>query len=155
VFPPMGFGFNTIVRYKNFNLDMLFQGAAGNKLLIAPSSFTKEYYDNRWTPDHPNAKYPPLSGSFNNTPIIFPSTLNLYDGDFVRLRNLQLGYRLPSYLLRKIGFQSFQIYLSATNLLTFSKYKEFDPEVPNVTGAQSGGFYPMNKTLGFGFNLGF
>jgi hypothetical protein len=134
---------------------VFFQGGAGNKILVSPPSFSKEYYDNRWTPENPNAKYPRLSAALNNTPILFPSTLNLYGGDFVRLRNLQIGYSLPADLLRKIGLQSFQIYLSGTNLLTFSKYEEFDPEVPNVTGAQSGGFYPINKTLGFGFNLGF
>jgi TonB-linked SusC/RagA family outer membrane protein len=155
IFPPMGFGFNTIVNYKNFNLNLFFQGGAGNKILVSPPSFSKEYYDNRWTQEHPDAKYARLSSSPNNTPILFPSTLNLYDGDFVRLRNLQLGYHLPNALLRKIGFQSTHIYASATNLLTFSKYKEFDPEVPNVTGAQSGGFYPMNITFGFGLNLGF
>lgn len=155
IFPPIGFGFNTTVKYKNFNLDLFFQGAAGSKLLIAPPLFSKEYYDNRWTSENTNAKYPRLSSSINNSPILFPSTLNLYGGDYVRLRNLQLGYRLPADLLRKTGFVSLQIYVSATNLLTFSKYKQFDPEVPLKPGAQSGGFYPINKTLGFGFNLGF
>jgi TonB-linked SusC/RagA family outer membrane protein len=155
VFPPMGFGLNTGATYKNFNVDIFFQGSAGNKLLISPPQLTKEYYDNRWTPETPNTKYPRLSTKLNNNPVLFPSTLNLYDGAYVRLRNLQIGYTISPDVLKRIGLRTFKVYFSGTNLLTFSKYKEFDPEVPNVTGAQSGGFYPTQKTIGFGMQLGF
>jgi TonB-linked SusC/RagA family outer membrane protein len=154
VFPPMGFGFNAAATYRNFNLDLFFQGSAGNKLLIAPPLLSKEYYENRWTPENPGAKYPQLSYKLNNSAILFPSTLNMYDGDFVRLRNLQIGYTIAPDVLRRIGLRTCKVYFSGTNLITISKYKEFDPEVPNVPGAQSGGFYPTQKTIGFGLQLG-
>jgi hypothetical protein len=78
----------------------------------------------------------------------------LYDGAFVRLRNIQLAYTISPEVLKRVGLRSLKIFVSGTNLLTFSKYDAFDPEVPNVTGAQSGGFYPTQKTFGFGLQLG-
>ncbi|MCH5715269.1 hypothetical protein [Niabella hibiscisoli] len=88
----------------------------------------------------------------------------LYDASYLRLRELTLGYNLPANTLKKIGFRTLKVYVSGSNLLTFTKYPGGDPEItrdfdnpqdrnlsPNVTYLTA----PNQKTFVFGLNLGF
>jgi hypothetical protein len=81
------------------------------------------------------------------------------DGSYLRLKNLQLGYSLPTNLLRTLHLQRFRVYLSAQNLLTFTRYSGLDPEIGTVGGAlEIGidyGFYPQSRILGGGVQITF
>jgi hypothetical protein len=82
------------------------------------------------------------------------------DGSYIRLKNITLGYSFPNTVLEKCGITKFRAYVSATNLLTITKYVGYDPEVSNFNGndAQIGvdyNNYPTAKTITFGINLTF
>ena len=103
--------------------------------------------------DVPQARLFGFNGSAN-------STRWLENANFIRLRNLTVGYNLPTSLLSKIGLQNAKIYLSGVNLLTFTDYSGYDPEARADIG---GGFFsgeafyssPLAKTVSFGVNLNF
>ena len=72
---------------------------------------------------------------------------------YVRLKEIQLGYSLPSQLIDKIRVSGCRLYLSAVNLLTISNVKYFDPETPSTTDTYR--YFPQQKTISFGVNLSF
>ena len=107
---------------------------------------------NRWTvsnPD-PDAKYPRLSLE-NVTNNQQASTFWQRDMSFCRLKNAEIGYTLPKNLTKRIGLSTTRIYLQGTNLLTFSKFKLWDPELATANGSA----YPNIKTYSVGLNLNF
>ncbi|MBR1803922.1 MAG: TonB-dependent receptor, partial [Muribaculaceae bacterium] len=73
-------------------------------------------------------------------------------GDYLRLKNVQLGYTLPNHIAHKMGMSKWRIYVSGSNLLTFTKYKGYDPEV--AAGVDYGN-YPQARTFMFGTNISF
>ena len=73
-------------------------------------------------------------------------------GDYLRLKNVQLGYTLPNSVARRMGMSKCRLYVSASNLLTFTGYKGYDPE---VAGGVDWGNYPQSRTYMFGLNLSF
>ncbi|NNF20945.1 MAG: hypothetical protein HKN67_03310, partial [Saprospiraceae bacterium] len=86
-----------------------------------------------------------------------PSDFYLEDGTFLRFRNLLLGYNLPQNLVAKAKLQALRVYLSANNLITLTNYNGFDPEIGTTgwildTGIDKG-YYPSNKTIGFGLKI--
>ncbi len=100
---------------------------------------------------NPNASYPRLTynTSFNQSTF---STYWMEDASYLRLKNVQLGYTFPEKLLKNVRIDKCRIYLSADNLLTFSKFfYAYDPETP----VSSGGYYPQVKTFVVGLNLTF
>ena len=122
---------------------------------------TKRYYDNRWTPENPSNTYPRASWSAkaNNARV---STRFLEDGSYLRLKNLQIGYSIPTEKMK--GIDRFRIYLAATNLFTITKYSGFDPEMTVSANSESEGdrangidwgTYPLCRTFTFGINLTF
>lgn len=78
-----------------------------------------------------------------------PSDWWLRDGSFLRLKNLEIGYTLPKSLIGKSFVRSLRFYVSANNLLTFSKFKLWDPE----KGVSDGAGYPLNRVITLGFNI--
>ena len=99
------------------------------------------------------AYYPRLSeaggeGSTNNNQT---STLTMRDGRFLRLKNFEIGYTIPKSILEKTFIKSTRIYVSGSNLLTFSKFKLWDPE----TGSSDGGIYPPLRVFTIGLNAKF
>jgi TonB-dependent starch-binding outer membrane protein SusC len=78
------------------------------------------------------------------------------DGSYLRLKNLQIGYRLPSGILSNTGLQSARVYVSATNLITFTRYSGLDPEINSANPINSGfdyGQYPVPRLFLFGINV--
>ena len=152
--PHWMFGFNTNLKYKNFDLSALFQGAFGYYTIVnlsgtmAASTF---YYDHRWTTanNDPNAIIPRLGGAGTNG---FMSDYYYKKSSYIRLKSASVGYSLPKQWLNKIAFSQVRIYAAGTNLLTFSKLSKFgiDPEAPNV-----GWYYPQQRTISFGVNASF
>lgn len=169
--PDFTWGFNNNLSFMNFDLSFFFAGFHGNQLvnfnrfyldrLSGENNVREEAWLNRWTPENPGNEYPKaqIAGSGNLDVNVF-SSAQVEDASFIRLRNVTLGYNLPSSLLERINISRLRIYASGTNLLTFTDYTGYDPEVSHFgdssiqLGADYGG-YPMVKTYTFGLNIGF
>jgi TonB-linked SusC/RagA family outer membrane protein len=157
-----GFGFN--LTYKNFSIGALFQGIDNADRMLGGSAimpFNSTDGSNafavaadRWTPQNPNPTvfYPRLAyGSdmnFNNTQ---QSSWWVKDVSFMRLKTAQIAYNLPTHLLKRVGVKNSSIYLQGINLLTFSKFKLWDPELNTNNGTS----YPNVRTVALGVNLKF
>lgn len=146
-------GINTDLKYKNFDLSALFQGAFGyyNYITLQHGGVPPvEYYNERWTQanNNPNALVPRLGGVTSGV----QSDYYYKKAGYLRLKVLSFGYNLPKNVLDKIGFSQLRIYMAATNLLTFDKLKKYstDPESPS---GNAGFYYPQQKTITLGINL--
>ncbi len=169
--PDIIFGLTLNVEYKGIYVNALFQGASMFNMLLtgaARAPFSNEsipleyHYKYRWTPNpdnpgeniNPNAKLPAVStsGAGNNNNKV--SDFWLQDNTYLRLKSLNVGYSLPAKWISPIGLKQLNIYLSGTNLLTFSKLgiykKSFDPEGPRYQDTR---IYPPVKTVTFGVNI--
>jgi TonB-dependent starch-binding outer membrane protein SusC len=164
-FPNLIYGFNSNISYKGLTLSIFFQGVEGvkvfnsNDFMIANSvtriSNQLEEVNDRWTPENknPNAKYPRAS-----TKQLLVSDRFVQDADYLRLRNISLSYNIPTSKVGVKWIDAAKIYISGQNLLTFTKYHGYDPEV-SQTGSNSlvkgldRGSYPANKTITLGINL--
>lgn len=159
-------------KWKNFDASVFFQGVARTSIYLAGtplrpfssdnmdrSAIYEDLYKYSWkttnTPEqNASAKYPRLSygaeaGSSNNSQ---SSTMWLRDRSFLRLKNAEIGYTLPKNWLNKTFIKSFRFYIAGTNLLTFSKFKLWDPELLDTT---NGAKYPNNMTVTIGLNANF
>jgi TonB-linked SusC/RagA family outer membrane protein len=159
-FPKFTFGMTSELNYGAFSLNIFFQGAADVDTRLSGAlseigiyeGFThKLVTDNYWTPERPNALFPlPRKSDDRN---VRTNDRLIIDGSYVRLKNLQLVYSVPVSFAKKIGFTNARVYVSGTNLLTFSKMNDWnlDPE------AESGRaiYYPQTSLYTFGVNLNF
>ncbi len=144
------------VQYKNFDLNILFQGATGAMSYIRTQSgdfgnYLTDFADGRWTTENPNSEKP---RTFNREDEYWISQANTYwfrNTDYLRLKNIQIGYTIPTLLAGKVGLKTARIYLNAINLMTFDNFKVFDPETDN----QDGTVYPQKQTFNAGVNLTF
>ncbi|MDR1156272.1 MAG: SusC/RagA family TonB-linked outer membrane protein, partial [Bacteroidales bacterium] len=111
----------------------------------------KAYADSYWSEDNRNAYalWPRLSPNIvaNNTAL---STWFMRDGSFLRLKSVEIGYTLPSKITSKVKMNTFRIYAGGLNLLCFSKFKLWDPEM-----AGDGLGYPVQRVLNIGVQLAF
>ncbi|WP_255474213.1 SusC/RagA family TonB-linked outer membrane protein [Pontibacter qinzhouensis] len=156
--PQIVYGVNLGAEYKNFDISVLFQGQGRVRQYVLPDvgisgNYFNSWAENRWSPANPGGSYPRVdtrSGS-SVSGGLFPSDFWLYNTAFVRLKNVELGYNLPTQLMSKIKLQNLRIYANAFNLLTFSKVKDFDPET-NSGNAQ---FYPQQRIVNLGVNVRF
>lgn len=156
--PKAFFGFGTVVKYKLFDLTAHFQGITGRTIDIqgivnsGPSSFNEESLS-RWTPaTAATAKYPRLgiADRANNTTA---SDFWLVSGNYLRLKNIELGVSLPNVFLGRYSLQNARLYVGGFNLLTFDKLGlDIDPEIP---GAGRGSAYPYVKTVYVGLRTSF
>lgn len=156
-----GFGLN--MKYKNLDFGALFQGIGRSWNILGSSiipganrGVTGNMFTNandRWTVDNPsqNVFYPRLDDGINSNNNQ-SSTWWLRNMSFLRLKNIELGYSLPKNLWRNTTVISgIRLFVRGTNLLTFSKFDLWDPEVENTTGAA----YPIMKSLSAGFEIKF
>ncbi len=155
-------GFSLAAQYKGFDFSAVLSSQLGHDIFRSYErsdvSYTnyQTFWLDRWTPENPGSDYPRLvSNDPNNNQR--PSDFYLEDGSFVRLSNLQVGYSLPKRLVGKAKLSNVRIYLSANNLLTLTNYSGFDPEIGTSgwildTGIDKG-FYPANKSVGFGLKV--
>jgi len=154
--PQIVYGFSLNAGYKNFDLSVLFSGQAEVSQYVLPESGTiGNYYsswaNNAWSPTNPNGSYPKVSDRTSNAVSggSFPSTFWLNDASFLRLKNAQLGYTLPSSAISALHISALRLYVSAFNLFTFSKVKDYDPE--GTSGSAQ--FYPQQKIINVGVNV--
>lgn len=163
------FAFSTSIAYKNFDIYMFLQGAGGNSIVNATVKFQNtltnrpKEYSNFWTTENKNTNIPrPTYDDFNRNKSF--SDRYVEKGDFLRFKTLSLGYSVPAYQLSKInlGVKKVRIYISATNLFTFTSYSGLDPEIgtkthdgdnPQEIGVDVG-FYPQARTFIGGIQIG-
>ncbi len=167
--PDFIWGLNNELSYKGFDLNIFFQGSQGNdvlsytlmelNLLSAINNATTEAL-NRWTPTNTNTDVP--KAFVGRTRRV--STRWIYDGSYVRLKNLALGYNFPVAVTKKLGMTKLRLYASAQNILTLTSYPGYDPEVNYASdGATNSnrnlgldyGSYPNAKSYTVGLNIGF
>lgn len=159
--PDVQFGLNIALDYKGFDLNAFLQGISGNEVYNSVKGFTDFWSVDQlgsnkgtrlldaWSPTNTSSSIPALSYLDMNNERRF-SSYYIEDGSYLKLRNLQLGYTLPSNLMKKINMDKLRFYISGQNLLTL-KSKNFtglDPENPNLS-------YPISTTYTVGLNLSF
>ena len=159
--PDWTFGFNLGVSWKNFDLNMMWQGTAGNDIYDATrrtdiaTSNLPSWMLNRWTGEGTSNRIPRfVQGDNVNWQ---SSDLYVYDGSYLRLKNIHLGYTLPAALTQKVFISSLRFYVAAENLFTFTKYHGFDPEISSG-GTSLGidyGVYPQARVWTIGASLSF
>ena len=150
-------GLNLGLRYRGFDFTALFQGAAGAQIYIQTESgtignFLNSFYENRWTESNPSTTTPRTFDRGAEYWASLPNTYWLHKTDYVRLKNIELGYSLPSTLLSRANIQGVRLYVNAYNLLTYSPdMKDFDPEMPAGNGQE----YPLQKIINTGISVTF
>jgi TonB-linked SusC/RagA family outer membrane protein len=157
--PNFNFGVTMNFQYRNFDLAILFQGATGALLPFGTESgdignYLKYSYDHRWTIDNPSSTDPRLAtrnDTYYTGGEYAANTYYLYNKNYLRLKNVELGYNFPASLVDKIGLANLRVYVNGLNLITWDKYKIFDPET--TTG--SGQYYPQARVINTGLRLTF
>ena len=172
--PDFSWGFTNNFTYRNWDLNIFFQGSHGGEIFNmtnvqlnnGDANTTYDYYENAWTPTNTNTDDPRVgNSSFREI-----SSRFVEDGSYVRLKNVSLGYNFPKHLIAKLRLEKLRLSVSAQNLLTFTKYSGLDPEV-NYYGADGGtsgnntatntirgfdfGNYPTVRSFTFSLNLTF
>jgi TonB-linked SusC/RagA family outer membrane protein len=162
--PKLVYGFGGTVRYKNVDLTAFFQGIGDAYIIFGHRDMyffpgggeglignILSNVNDRWTPENPSQDvfYPRLSWGMHrlNT---YDSTWWLKNVSYLRMRNIEIGYTVPQRLLAKFMIKSARIFLGGNNLLTFSGFKFWDPEV----GDQAADYPPM-KTVQLGIDITF
>lgn len=167
--PKFILGFSNTISYKGFDLSFLFQGVFGNQVMNGGGGFMSasfDWFDNqtrdqldRWQKPGDITNVPQLRLGYSNG--ISASSRYIYDADYVRLKNVTIGYNLPVSVLRKLHISSSRFYVTGVNLLTFTDYPGWDPEVNTDYRAgnrnQGSDFYaaPQIKNISVGLNIGF
>lgn len=160
-FPEWSFSMNNSLTYGNFDLQIFLQGIAGNDIYNAnriwqesmsiPQNQISQVLD-RWRGEGTSNSMPRAVYSDPNMNVRHSDRF-IEDGSYLRLKNLTLGYTLPTALSRKAYLSNARLYLSAQNLFTLTRYYGFDPEVG--AGGVDLGTYPVTRTVSLGLNIQF
>ncbi|GAA4432907.1 TonB-dependent receptor [Pontibacter saemangeumensis] len=166
--PDFTYGLNIAANYKGFDFSMFLYGSKGNEIWNQVKWWTDFYpnflgaksntavYD-AWTPENKNATAPIQEnvGSFSTSNV--PNSYYVEDGSYLRAKNAQLGYTLPTELISKYGMGSLRVYVQAANLFTITDYSGIDPEISGGTTAFGidEGNYPNMRQYLVGLNVSF
>ncbi len=159
--PKIEYGVTANFTYKNFDLNIFFQGTEGNKMyngakrLMYQNTIYNKSTDllNAWSPSNTGSNIPRVTIDDQNGNMARPSDLFLEDGSYLRLKNVQLGYR---FKVKNIN--TLRVYFGASNLLTVTKYTGYDPGIVNYSSFSRGvdrGLYPLAKSFFAGINVEF
>jgi TonB-linked SusC/RagA family outer membrane protein len=150
-------GMNITASYRNFDLAILLQGAAGAKQYVSLAesgnigNYLLEVYENRWTVNNPSSVHPRIANRSDQYYSGQNNTYWLRSTDYIRLKNLEIGYTIPGTLTRRLGVGTLRFYFNGLNLLTFDKLKVYDPESSNATGQ----YYPQARIVNTGLTVSF
>ena len=160
--PDWTFGATLNAAWRGFDFMMFWHGTAGNDIFDAtrrldlPSINLPSWFLGRWTGEGTSNKYPIyIQGDATNWQA---SDLYVHDGSYVRLKNIELGYTIPDFLTKKVFISRLRVYAAFENLLTFTKYWGFDPEISSGSDKSNGvdfGVYPQPRTFRVGCNVTF
>jgi len=173
--PDFTYGVNLSADYKGLDLTVFFQGVQGNDLLGILTAWTEGMHNNfnlgknalnRWTPTNTNTTVPrAVRGDPNKNTNI--SDRYIYDGSYLRLKNLTVGYTLPKAWVNYVKLSNVRVYATGRNLLTFTKYPFYDPEIGSgyvglsASGNSStargidNGYYPQARAILMGIQIDF
>ena len=178
-FPDLTYGINVAFNYLNGDFSFFIEGINGNEIYWQAAhdiegfyrafNLTSRVYNERWTGPGTSNTQPRVSwsGATNNKK---PSTRFLFDGSYLRIKNINLGYTFSNKITDKIGAATFKVYISAQNLFTFTKYPGLDPEMQTSDNAENDpnsgnegdlavgidwGTYPSARVFSIGLNIGF
>ncbi len=173
-FPRYTFGFNYAVSWKQLDVSIFIQGVGKRDMFLRGELIEPFHYNygqvmyqhqlDYWTPINPNAKFPRLAAvnsPSNTNNFRRGSDLYLFDAAYARLKNLQIGYSLPTQWIQKAGMQKARFFLVGQNLLTVAGVKFVDPEISEFSsnmansGANSGRNYPTPIFYGIGLDITF
>ena len=162
--PEITFGLNLGFSYKQFDFSALFQGAANFDMYLSQEAAWAFFNGGKVFDKHLDRAQIGTDGNVINTNASYPRlTLNnnavnertssfwVVPGDYIRFKNVEIGYTLPERITSKIGLDKLRVYLNGRNLTTWSKIKQLDPENPQ----NRGWFYPQQKVYNLGFNIQF
>lgn len=161
--PEIVYGFGANLKYKGIDFGFFFQGVGKSYRIIGGENWLPASgvgaagniltnVDDRWTETNQSQDvfWPRLYyGSHSNNEQA--STWWLKDMSFLRLKSLELGYSLPKKWINTVGLENMRLFARGSNLLTFSDFKLWDPELDAANGVR----YPMNKSFSFGFSINF
>lgn len=179
-------GINLDLAYKAFDFNAFFYGSYGNKIFnyqarnlesfqapgfVGIQNVSVDYYQNHWSPTNPSNRYARVNYNDDVSANNVASSIYVENGSYLRLRNVTLGYTLPSVMAKKLTLSRVRLYLSAQNLFTITKYTGLDPEIGQPTGTdpnnssvqRSGptasgvdvGTYPSSRFYTVGLNVTF
>ena len=158
VCPEIYYSFHIGMEYKGFGFNAMFQGVGNYTAvlntksmywpLINNTNISNYYYENRWTPENTDAKFPRLTSESNENNFRTNSVW-LEDRSFLKLRNIELYYKFANSLLAKTKYiKTAKVYVRGVDLLCFDHIKQSDPE-------QYGNNYPLTRSVVVGVALGF
>ena len=159
--PDWSYGITLKANYKAWDFTLFAQGVAGNEIFqgLRRLDIANSNYQNaalgRWTGEGTSTTYPRLSDNDPNQNFSRPSSFYLEDGDYFRIKNLQVGYTLPNTISSKVGMKSARVYVMAENLVTFTKYTGYDPEIGGGVMSIDRGIYPQARSFMLGVNVTF
>lgn len=159
--PELSYGFGLSAGYKNWDISFFFQGQGHSSFFIDPYKISpfRNYRnvvsyiaDDHWSQNNPvsHAFWPRLSTQDNSNNYKKESTWWLRDGRYLRLKNVELGYSLPKHALRKVGLGNVRFYFTGLNLLCFSSFDLWDPEM-----GDNGLGYPLQRVYNVGVQFDF
>ena len=157
--PDWTFGLNFDAEWKGFDFNVFFQGVSGADIFdatwrqdIASGNYPTWVLD-RWTGEGTSNKLPLLKLGDSKNWVC--SDIYVQDGSYLRLKNISLGYTLPRNITRKANIERLRLYLRAENLITWTKYWGFDPEIGTNSTSMGVdyGVYPQARIFTIGFNL--
>jgi len=166
--PSFTLGLTNTVSFRGFELSGMLQGSFGNEILNlnrwrltggdAATNLLRDRYEDRWTPQNPDARYPRLGVNTVGAGTTDYNDLILEDGSYLRLKTLSLAYALPARWLQARGVSMARLYVSGSNVFTWTDYTGFDPEVSsfgvgNLNRGIDIGAYPAARSFVFGINF--
>lgn len=152
-FPKLSYGLNLTATYRNFDFAMFLQGVSGidRVFLDFPTvegGVTANKMNRYNAENNPSGTFPAMGNQAYNQ---MPSSYWVNDASYMRIKNLELGYTIPAKVLNKVKINSMRVYLSAQNLLTATKVKNYDPE--KVATDANNATYPNSRTISVGVNI--
>jgi TonB-linked SusC/RagA family outer membrane protein len=164
--PDITYGLTVNLSYKGLDMSIMGSGIAGNDIFTVlyradtpMRNSLKYYYDNAWTPDNTGAAMPDPKAVANDWHF-WGSSAAMFNGGFFKIKQMQLGYTLPSAITKRVEISRMRCYVSLDDFITFTKYPGTDPETATTTAsASSSGFdngtYPQSKKFTVGLNITF
>lgn len=160
--PDFTYGARVNMAYKGFDFTLFVQGSHGNDILMgfnrtdrATVNKPRFYYEDRWTGEGSTNEW--FRPDVNN-PYIYNGDLMVFDGSYMRVKQLQVGYTLPKSLLDKAGINNLRVYISLEDYFTFTKYPGLDPEAGSGNNNSLGidrGVYPIPRKFMTGLSVNF
>ena len=159
--PDVIYGGNISLGYKNLDLNVMFQGVAGNEIIAGYHQPSRpltnkpvNWFTDRWTQVGDVASMPGAAHAID----AYQSDLVVEDGSYMRIKQIQLGYSFAEKLIKPISLKRLRVYVSMDNYFTFTKFSGLDPEAGSFSDNSIGvdrGFYPIPREIMFGLSVDF